>query len=169
MILELVGGQGSDTFNIGGGNNGLPITVVTNSLQGHSGLIAHIIESNDPAYNGIFAQGISANVADNDAPGVVVNLVQGPLRVFESPGAPSSLIVAQYTVVLSRAPEEDVSVTAAPVAMRESDRLAGGKSIALNGNEAGVTLIFNRSNWFTPQTVFVTALDDVARRGHAEA
>ena len=81
--LELVGGMGSDTFNVGGGNDGNAITVVSNSLSGHSGLIVNTVASTDPAYNAIFAQDVSAQVHDNDAPGAVVDLVDGSLLVFE--------------------------------------------------------------------------------------
>ena len=43
--LELVGGLGSDTFDIGGDGSDMPITVVSNSLQGHSGLIAQLVQT----------------------------------------------------------------------------------------------------------------------------
>ena len=43
-----IGGLGSDTFDIGGGNNGQPITVVSNSLKGHSGLIAQLVHERRP-------------------------------------------------------------------------------------------------------------------------
>src|SRR5207247_2252125 len=36
-VVELLGGKGSDTFSVGG-NDGKPITVVSHSLEGHSGL-----------------------------------------------------------------------------------------------------------------------------------
>ncbi len=55
--LSLIGGLGSDTFNIAGGNDsGSPITVVSNDLRGHSGIISHEVESNDPNYNGCSGQ-----------------------------------------------------------------------------------------------------------------
>ena len=48
VAVTLIGGQGSDTFNVGGGNvdaNGVeqPIAVESNDLRGHSGLISHTI------------------------------------------------------------------------------------------------------------------------------
>jgi hypothetical protein len=141
-VVELVGGLGSDTFNTGG-NNGKPITVVSGSLDGHSGLIDQTIRSLNPAlldqiYEGTFVQDVVVKVSDNDKAGVVVQMVDGPLRVFESGLTIAGLVSRTYTVVLTRSPEETVRVTAAPVSQRESDRKAGGKSLALNGNEAGV-------------------------------
>src|SRR5207237_5765990 len=123
VIVQLVGGLGSDTFNVGG-SGGNPITVVANGLQGHSGLIGQTVTSSDPNFNGIFVQGISAHVADNEAAGVVIDAGnQGILRVFESTNqALTGLVVNSYTVFLTRAPEENVRVTAAPVAISERDR-----------------------------------------------
>ena len=46
--VQLVGGLGSDTFNVAGGTNGQPITVVSNSLEGHSALINHILNKFRP-------------------------------------------------------------------------------------------------------------------------
>src|SRR5262249_13753510 len=120
--LELVGSLGSDTFNIGGTGSQVPITVVSNTLQGHSGLIAQMISSADLTYDNLAAQWVSANVADGDAPGVVINQVS-PIVVFESADAPLQMQQGIYSVVLAHAPTEDVRVTAAPVAISEEDRL----------------------------------------------
>ena len=130
VALEVVGGLGSDTFNVGG-SNGEAVTVVSNNLEGHSGLIIDTVSSDDPDYQNVFAQDVSANVADNDEAGIVVLLDQGPLRVFENAMADAGLIVSTYIVVLTRAPEENVQVTASPVSLRESEQRAGGKGLAL--------------------------------------
>ena len=70
--LELVGGLGSDTFDVGGNGLNTPITVVSNSLNGHSGLIADLVDNAVGPYSDLPAQWVSANVADNDAPGVMI-------------------------------------------------------------------------------------------------
>ena len=163
MVLEILGGLGSDVFNVGG-NNGQPIDVVANSLDGHSGLIDNWAYSSDPNYTGIFVQDVSANVGDNDEAGVVVSPGQRPLRVFED-ASPTGLVSFEYYVVLTRAPEETVRVTAAPVPGRESEYRAGGRGIALNGSETGVTLLFDRTNWSMPQKVTITALSDTLAEG----
>ncbi|HKI93353.1 MAG TPA: hypothetical protein VJ986_13715, partial [Gaiellaceae bacterium] len=161
VLLQLVGSKGSDTFNIGGGTT-MPITVVSNSLQGHSGLVAQMLSSADINYRNLPAQWISTNVTGNDAPGVVISQVS-PLIVFENPNAPQAMIQNRYSVVLAQAPSEDVRVVAAPSPLSEQVALAGGKNIRLNGSDTGVTLLFTRANWFLPQTVTVTAqVDNVA-------
>jgi hypothetical protein len=139
--------------------------VVSNNLEGHSGLVIQTVSSSDPDYQAIYVRDISASVADNDEAGIVVSLLGGALRVFEESTMGTALIVYQYMVVLTRAPEENVLVTAAPIPLRESEQRAGGKGIALNGSENGITLVFTRSNWFIPQTVSVTAPDDLLAEG----
>lgn len=51
----------------------------------------------------------------------------GPIRVFEDRTS-GALVVNKYLVVLTRAPET-VTITAVPVALRESVSLAGGKGV----------------------------------------
>jgi hypothetical protein len=96
----------------------------------------------------VFVRDVSADVRDNDEAEVVVLADNGPLRVFESM-VTGALVLNSYRVVLSRAPEENVLVTAAPVAIRESALAAGGKGVALNtednaaeASENGVSLLF---------------------------
>ena len=45
VAVEIIGGLGSDTFNVGGGEGGEygEITVVSNSLGGHNGLIINTV------------------------------------------------------------------------------------------------------------------------------
>ncbi|MFP6612284.1 MAG: hypothetical protein VB835_08235, partial [Pirellulales bacterium] len=251
--VSLFGGQGSDTFDVSGGNDGEAITVVSNDLLGHSGLLEHTISSDSRAteYDRLFTRDIVANVGDNDEPGVIILPPSGPIRVFE--GAMGS---TEYHVVLTRSPdeEEDVRVTVAPVKSKQSvtvaletittgtagvaqvqrldladaveglfilnydgeptepidaaaanlaaeianklnavsanvqvaspspnvfnitSRTAGERSaivlgnvanlsngaigVAVNGQEEGVALLFDQTNWFVPQALLVTAPDD---------
>ncbi|MHC4427545.1 MAG: beta strand repeat-containing protein, partial [Planctomycetota bacterium] len=171
VALEIVGGVGSDTFNVGG-SNGEAVTVVSNSLEGHSGLVIHTVSSDDPEYQAIFAQDIATKVSDNDEPGAVVILnqgpqqdFQGPLRVFEDPTADDGLIFNTYSIILTRSPEENIRITASPVPSNESEEEAGGAGIRINGSTAGVTLLFDRTNWFIPQTITVSAPDDLLAEG----
>ena len=166
-------------FNVGG-TNGQPITVVANSLEGHSGLIDMAALSSDPRFAGVFVQDVAVHVADNDEAGMVVAYPNGPLRVFEQREAgeanvPSNLVVSSYLVVLTRAPEETVQVTASVVPISERDRRAGGKGIALcvgtgvctpaTASDAGVTLQFSRTNWWIPQAITVIAPPDELSEG----
>lgn len=165
VAIEVVGGLGSDIFRVGGGNAGEAITVVANDLLGHSGLITHQTSSDDPRYQAVFAQGVSVNVADNDAPGVVLTLLDGPIRVFEHPMADPTLVQARYAIVLSRSPLENVQVSAVPGLPKRSEEQAGGAGVAINGKLDGVTLLFDQSNWFIPQILTVSAPDDALAEG----
>ncbi|MCK9231001.1 MAG: hypothetical protein M0P18_10020, partial [Syntrophales bacterium] len=175
--VQIYGGLGSDTFNVSGGTGSQPVYVVGNSLQGHSGLIQHSVNpASDPAFRDLFVQDISANVADNDAPGVVIQMDQ-PLRVFEGGLADDDLrktmMYAVYSVVLTRSPEEEVRVTASPSLPRESESAAGGEGILLKregdpdaaASAQGITLLFDRTNWFIPQRVMVIAPQDDLAEG----
>ncbi|MFT5527480.1 MAG: hypothetical protein ACI9HK_005462, partial [Pirellulaceae bacterium] len=166
--LELIGGRGSDTFDVGGSEDGKPVTVESNDGKGHSGLIDMSIE------NGTYVPDVSINVLDNDEGRVVIT--QGlksdsdylmDLRVFEGGGGSdvADLVHRFYTVVLTRAITDNVYVTAKPSSRRESEVRAGGRSIALNGSESGITLVFDRTNWFEPQVIEITAPQDAVAEG----
>lgn len=180
--VEIVGGLGSDTFNVGG-SDGKPVTVVSNSLTGNSGLIAQNIVSTygDQIFQDIFVQDLAVQVADNDEAGMIVVQDKGLLRLFE--GAPtnlSDLVVSSYTVVLTRAPESTVRVIASPSSLSERERAAGAKSIALASDEdnpdtvvtdsslfseTGTVLYFTQDNWYIPQRVTVLAPADSVAEG----
>ncbi len=173
--VQLLGGRGSDEFNVGGGNNMGPISVVSNSTLGHSGLISHAVGSGPDSYRSVFIPGVSANVADKDEPGTVVLSPYSPagglrvqneaLRVFENAQVVAGLILSRYAIMLTRSPEDEVRVTAIPTLPSETDQTNGGHGVALNGSEAGVTLVFDRTNWFIPQIIEVTAYDDGLAEG----
>jgi Ca2+-binding RTX toxin-like protein/phage tail sheath gpL-like len=170
VALEIVGGRGSDTFNVGGGDPDKPITVVSNDLQGHSGLVMQHVSSDDPRYQDVYAEWISANVADNDEAGIVITFCGGQPRVFENAyevtdPLESALIWSQYAIVLTRSPEENVRVTAAPTLSKESEQRAGGLGIEVNGSLQGVTLLFDRNNWYIPQFINIAAPDDLLAEG----
>ena len=64
VALEIVGGLGSDTFNVGD-SHGKEVVVVSNDLKGHSGLFVQTVSSDDPDYQGIFVRDISASIAED--------------------------------------------------------------------------------------------------------
>ena len=181
VVVEIIGGVGSDTFNVSGGTGDEPITVVSNGLEGHSGLVKHALSSTDGQYHDIYVKDLAVKVADNDEAGIVINRSEGPMQVFEEDLSLLNLVqgavldkmvnalVHTYTVVLTRSPQETVRVTAAPVPLAETAQDAGAKNITLNGSELGTTLFFDRSNWFIPQTVVVAAQDDTLALGRRPA
>lgn len=121
--------------------------------------IAHSVTSGDAAYDGIFVPPVSVTVADNDA-GIIVSESAGSTSVTKG-GAPD-----EFTVKLSADPGGAVLV----VMSAPSGKLTVPPSIA-----------FDSSNWDTPITVSVTAVDngitegsqvipiDLSASGHAPA
>ncbi|MEL7400229.1 MAG: hypothetical protein AAFN68_06605, partial [Pseudomonadota bacterium] len=60
-ITKVIGGLGSDTFNVGGDVTG---RVVSQDLEGRSGIINHGTSSEDEDYNQLLAEGINLNIAN---------------------------------------------------------------------------------------------------------
>ena len=163
FTASIAGGLGSDTFNIMG-----PTPFVTsNDLLGHSGLITHESESADAAYDGLKIVGISANIADNDSPAIIVTPSEADLVVTE--GGKS----AKYQIVLSRKPTADVNVVVKAPILPPDDVAKGYKTIKFRTlNQDGksvledyVVLTFTQEDWNTPQTVEFEAELDWAEEG----
>ncbi len=184
VAVTLIGGQGSDTFNVGGGNvdangNEQPIAVVSNDLMGHSGIIDHIISSSGgsgPRYTNAENQEVSVNVMDNEDTGVMLMSVSGTgpayqylpmgngaLRVFEDLATSyNALKLASYAMVLTRAPSEPVRILISPTTKSGT---SGPEGIYVNNQLNGAVLVFDQTNWFKPQLVTVSAFDDTAIEG----
>ncbi|MFC1820793.1 hypothetical protein ACFLZG_06895, partial [Thermodesulfobacteriota bacterium] len=162
--IEIVGGLGSDTFNVAGGtDDGTPITVVGNGLGGHSGLIDQSIDNIqtvDNSYDGLFVDDVSAVVADNEEPGIIILPENDPMRLTE--GSDNTI---KYRVLLTQAPENDVRVFASPSLPKEADRAAGALGLVLNGSELGATLLFTRNDWHQPKFIILEAPDDFVTEG----
>ncbi|MBL7039484.1 MAG: hypothetical protein ISR77_12695, partial [Pirellulaceae bacterium] len=159
FITEIFGGKGNDTFNMSGDTP----PVVSNDLLGHSGIVAHGVESTDARFDGQSVFGISANVADNEEPAVVIRESLGSTIITEGGFGDS------YEVFLTRKPTTDVFIKALAPIPAPVEREKRSLSFRLSSNAPGsvatangqaLTLKFSPFNWFLPQTVFVQA-DDV--------
>ncbi|KKK57269.1 hypothetical protein LCGC14_3056160 [marine sediment metagenome] len=81
MVTTVIGGLGSDTFNVAGE---VTETIYAAELEGRSSVINHGVRSNDPGYNGLLAGGIDLNVAGGSGdPGDTV----GKVVIQQSGGA----------------------------------------------------------------------------------
>jgi Ca2+-binding RTX toxin-like protein len=157
FITELFGGLGSDTFNMSGDTP----PIVSNDLLGHSGIILHDVESNDPLFDGQKLFGISANVADNDEPFVVIRQTDGSTIITEGDS-----LIDTYEVVLTRQPDTDVFIKAlAPIPTSDERelrklafRLSSNSPTAITTPDGtALTLTFTPANWFVPQVVEIRA------------
>jgi hypothetical protein len=165
FTTSIIGGLGSDTFDVNGPTpaNG----VITNSLQGHSGLIDHLVTSGDGTYDGLKSVGISANVADNDEPAIVVTPSDAAMQVTEGG------TYTTYQVVLTRDPgfavsngtsyANTVTVTAVvPTGLVFLDPTKGFAQVLDSSDHPKPTnfaLSFDSTNWWKPQTVYLQAYD----------
>ncbi|MCH9023100.1 MAG: hypothetical protein IID32_10110, partial [Planctomycetes bacterium] len=151
----IFGGLGSDTISIADD----PPPVVSNDLRGHSGIITHsVAPGSAAAFLNLHIDGISANVADNDEPGVVITNSDSSIIVSESG------LTDTYSVVLTREPEDEVVITVSTSIPPESDK----KSLWVSSASAPATaiqLFFNAGNWNIPQIVTVQTNDDDAEEG----
>ena len=79
LVTTIIGGLGTDTFDVGGD---VTEDIIALSIEGRSAFINHSLESDDQAYNGIFAEGIQLNVADEET-GTVMITGSGEMVVVE--------------------------------------------------------------------------------------
>jgi large repetitive protein len=112
----------------------------------HTGLVSHSVSSSDPNYNGLSVSQRSVQITDNDTAGIDFTAVSGTIA---EGGA-----TATYTVVLHTKPTAAVTVTPTPDAQI---------------TVLPASLSFTTGNWNTPQTITVTAVDDLIDEddGHA--
>jgi len=143
------------TFNIADWNTAQTVTVtaIDDMIDegSHTSIIQHSASSNDPDYNDIYIRSVVANIADNDHRSVTITQTGGSTDVSEQ--GPTS---DTYTIVLDSPPDDTVVITVDP-----------NEDTQVNGNGAGnpIDLTFIVANWDTPQTVTVTAIDDVYQEG----
>ncbi len=121
---------------------------------------------------GIAVAPVAVLVHDGDTPGVVVDPVDGPIRLVEGAFAGQFGATGQYEVRLTMAPTANVTVTLTALvtstlsATGTCGYAAGGCSAAQvefwNGSEwvTSLTLTFTPGTWATAQTVLVRAIQD---------
>jgi hypothetical protein len=106
----------------------------------HDGVLTHAVTSADDTYNGIAVSALTATVVDDDrAPAVVIVESGGSTDVAEG-GATDT-----YTLVLDSPPAADVTITTTPDAQVST---------------APVSRTFTAADWYLPQSVTVSAVDD---------
>ena len=112
----------------------------------HSDVIGHVATGSDPNYSSLPVTSFPVNITDNDmavTPAIVI--VDSGIAVTEG-GATDT-----YTVALASVPTGNVDVTVTPDGQLDLGAGAG----------TAVTLNFTPGDALTPQTVTVTAFDDV--------
>ncbi|MEE4314510.1 MAG: Calx-beta domain-containing protein [Desulfofustis sp.] len=70
VSYRVIGGLGSDTINVGGD---VVEDIITRELEGVSGAVDHLVNSDDPLYSGLVVDGFDYNVAREGEGLVVIN------------------------------------------------------------------------------------------------
>ena len=152
---RVFGGLGSDTVYVG---SHAP-AVQANDLIGYSGLIGESVESTSGTWNGLPVDGLMAEIADNDAPSVIITPENGALTVSEAGGTDA------YSVVLAFAPAGIVQVTfAAPAIDPNSTDRSRAILLSLDGVnwDTSVTAVLTPANFATPVRILVKAAYDLS-------
>ena len=171
LVTTIIGGLGSDTIDVAGD---VTEDIVALSVEGRSGFINHALASADPDFNGIYAEGISLNVADGNTGIVIVDESGGNTALVEDSGIDDTYELrfavptpAVLTVVY-------MTVSAAMAGFK--DRSLNGKSIQVStdgSNFFDALVVAFDSNpgasaddaWDRTQTIYVRAVSDLAAEG----
>ena len=162
IVTELIGGLGSDTFDIAGDVTG---TIVSDDGQGLTGRISHSATSTDPRYDDLPVEDIILRAGDSGTPQVIVaHSSDGRTEVTEG-GADNT---DTYSVSLSAKPLLAVYVTVSAPASRLAVGSVTGSTVNVSSGQKpkrrAVVLVFTDANYNVPQTVTVTAIDDYRLR-----
>ena len=106
----------------------------------HTGKISHLVNSTDAKYAGLTPPDLIVNITDDDTAALIVTETGGGSAVTEG-GATDT-----YTVALGAQPTANVVVT-----------VTSGGEVSVSPTQ----LTFTPTNWNLPQTVTITAVDDL--------
>ncbi|OVE82769.1 hypothetical protein BVY03_00165 [bacterium K02(2017)] len=108
--------------------------------ENHTDSISHTITSSDGKYNNFVLASLTANITDNgESAGVSLAQTGGSTDLIEGDETDD------YTIVLTSQPASDVTIAISNTSNTETDLSS---------------LTFTSSNWNTPQTVTVSAVED---------
>ncbi|WP_293776173.1 hypothetical protein [uncultured Oxalicibacterium sp.] len=177
VSTTIIGGLGNDTFSVGGD---VTKTIVASSVEGTSGFINHAASSTDPAYNGIYVEGVKLNVA-NAVAGAIAIRQQTAGEMLLTEDATDGSNVSWYEVAMNVPPSgtEKAYVTVSATQATTKDTALGGKSIEVSIDGVhyyqSLVLTFDPSagsgaeEWARTQKVYVRAASDTAAEGERVA
>ena len=136
LQTTIIGGLGSDTFDVAGD---VTETIVALDVEGRTGYINHSLTSDDPAYNGIFAEGIQLHVADAETGAVMIQEI-GDTVVVENDNDGTIQIDEEDTYKMKMAipapteptEQQKVYVTVSAALSPYKDELIGGKALEIS-------------------------------------
>ena len=195
-VTRVIGGLGSDAFNVGGD---VTEQIYTRELDGLSGVINHGVISGDgvttgdTAYDGLIGGGLDLNVASPEEGIVLIKESDGLTTVDEE-----GQTIDSYEISLAKQPTGTVYVAISARRASQSERDAVGtdgngnplpllgdtilistdpaafadtvtrKGVSGPEQRRDLVLVFDQSNWNRSQTVYVKAADVSAQLGVAD-
>ncbi len=166
-ITTIIGGTGSDTFNVGGS---VIQPVVAAQSGGQTGVINHITNADpttDAGYATLLAQGVNLLVKPVDAETPVVITPSGAdTSVREGSGLFDSYTLRMPALPADAATRAWITVSAA-VPSSAQGAGARGVLVSLDGVTWAEQLVvaFDATDWNDARTVFVKAADDTVEEG----
>jgi Ca2+-binding RTX toxin-like protein len=158
----------TDRFEVAG--NTLSFLAEDGTPEFRTGIVEASYKYLDPGYNNTFVKDTVVDIYDEDAPTVIIEVVDdGLLDVIEEDATATD----EYRVRLSRAPDQEVVVAVEAVKTRATYGRTASFEIQVNVTSAGdgtmdefTTLTFDADNWDTWQTVTVVARPDSEFEGN---
>ena len=163
VAVNVVGGIGYDTFNVGGD---VTLPVVSRDLEGLSGVINHRVTSADLDYDNIPADGVPLHVATPSTGQIVVQESSGSTVVNEQGGTTDS-----FTYSLAATPNADVYITVSAAQSPSEAATAGARTVLVSVDggatfqPAAVVKFAGGTAVGTTKMVQVKAIDDAAAEG----
>jgi len=179
LVTTIIGGLGTDTFDVGGD---VTEDIIALSIEGRSGFINHSLESDDPAYNGIFTEGIQLNVADEET-GTVMITNSGEMVVVEDDddgiiqADEQDSYIIKMAIPSSGVPTTVVYITVSAAQAGFKDEQNGGKAleVSIDGINFAPALVLTFDSavagntdpiaWAREQVIFVRGTFDEAEEG----
>ncbi|WP_298261961.1 LEPR-XLL domain-containing protein [uncultured Litoreibacter sp.] len=170
-ITTIIGGLGSDTFNVGGS---VLKPIISASSGGQTGIINHIANADpitDGGFASLLAQGVNILVKPVDpATPVVITTSGSDTSVREGDG-----LFDTYTLRMPALPADAMSRAWITVsgALPSSSQPAGARGVlvSLDGVTWSEQLVvaFESADWNAERTIYVKAADDTAEEGNTTA
>ncbi|SLN60007.1 Bifunctional hemolysin/adenylate cyclase precursor [Roseovarius gaetbuli] len=170
VVTTVIGGLGSDTFNVGGS---VLVPVIAATDGGQPGVINHFLDADpeiDPGFWDKVGEGIDLTVKpvnsdavfiDETGTGTQVSEGSGLIDTYtiQMPGVPVSLTSAAYITV---------SAAQASTAQPNGARTVQVSTDGVNFSDQ-LVLSFDSTNWNAQRTIYVKAPNDTAEEGPTTA
>ena len=141
--------------------------IASYSTAGRSGIINHIVESDDPLYDGLFARGLNLNVGGTDENSAGIVESDGLTSVAEGGGSDSYQLSLPASVLAGSIAYVTVSAAQAS----SQTRSLNGKTILISTDNAtwseALVVRFDENAPPEGYTIYVQAVDDAGVEGDA--